>query len=244
MTGLRRRVLFRLATSGSFERGVRVLPSGRVWAIRRARRYVCRTRRDALDTAADLRRAGVEASIDYFGERVADVAEAARVVDEFVALARIVAGRPGVHVSVDLSHVGLDRGPEACLQRLARVCEALPPGHLVQVGAEEAWRGPATRRVLLAGADQGLPLMATIQANLRTAGEDLRTFVDAGVPVRLVEGAYVEDPAIAWPWGRETDDAYVELATAATTAVQPSPWPPTIPSSATAPTTGRALWRC
>lgn len=45
MTGLRRRVLFRLATSGTFERGVRALPGGRSWATRRARREVCRSGR-------------------------------------------------------------------------------------------------------------------------------------------------------------------------------------------------------
>ena len=36
--------------------------------------------------------------------------------------------------------------------------------------------------------------------------------VEAGVPIRLVKGAYVETPALAHAWGDATDIAFIELA--------------------------------
>src|SRR5262245_30692216 len=35
---------------------------------------------------------------------------------------------------------------------------------------------------------------------------------DAGVPARLVKGAYVEAPDISHPWGKPTDRVFLDLA--------------------------------
>ncbi len=52
----------------------------------------------------------------------------------------------------------------------------------------------------------------TLQANLRRSPQDAERLVAAGVPVRLVKGAYIEPPARAHPYGPATDAAYAELA--------------------------------
>lgn len=54
--------------------------------------------------------------------------------------------------------------------------------------------------------------MATVQANLRRSARDVEAMAEAGIPVRLVKGAYVEPAALAHPWGPDTDAAYVRLA--------------------------------
>jgi proline dehydrogenase len=53
---------------------------------------------------------------------------------------------------------------------------------------------------------------ATLQANLRRSPADADRLAAAGVPVRLVKGAFVESAADALPWGEPTDAAYAELA--------------------------------
>jgi proline dehydrogenase len=53
---------------------------------------------------------------------------------------------------------------------------------------------------------------ATVQANLRRSRSDAHALAERGVPIRLVKGAYVEDPRVAWPWGEPTDLAFLELA--------------------------------
>jgi proline dehydrogenase len=54
--------------------------------------------------------------------------------------------------------------------------------------------------------------MATLQANLRRSAPDAERLAAAGVPIRLVKGAYPEPPDVAHAWGEETDLAFLRLA--------------------------------
>jgi proline dehydrogenase len=54
-------------------------------------------------------------------------------------------------------------------------------------------------------------VQATVRANLKRSLADARKLAEAGVPIRLVKGAYVEDPAVAHTWGEATDLAFLEL---------------------------------
>jgi proline dehydrogenase len=209
-----RRPLFALATSERFERAVRLAPGGEALAYRLASRYVAgRSVDDAFATARRLAGEGVLSSIDFFGERVTDPGEADRVADTYVSLAGRLGEAPGgTYLSIDLSHVALD-GPGAAVRgRLERIAAALPAGARIQVGAEEAARADRILDTVLAVARAGGPVAATLQANLRRSRRDGFALIDAGVPIRLVKGAYVESPAVAYRWGDETDIAFAELA--------------------------------
>jgi proline dehydrogenase len=207
-----RRPLFALATSDRLERAVRASSRGEALAYRLASRYVAgATADDALATARRLAERGVLSSIDYFGERVSDPVEADRVTDAYVSLAgRVGSEAPGSYLSVDLSHLAID--DPGVVRRLARIAEALPPGAFVQVGAEEAARADRILETVLAVARAGGRVAATLQANLRRSLPDASPLVDAGVPIRLVKGAYVESPAVAHAFGEATNLAFVRLA--------------------------------
>lgn len=209
-----RRSLFALATSDRFERAVRATWRGEMFAYHLASRYVAgRAVDDALVTAQGLAASGVLSSIDLFGENVADPAEAERTADAYVELAgRLSDAPPGTYLSIDLSHLGVDEPGPGPQRRLERVAAALPAGSRIQVGAEHAARADRILETVLAVARAGGALSATVQANLRRSERDAAALAEAGVPVRLVKGAYVEAPAVARPWGEETDLAFVELA--------------------------------
>jgi proline dehydrogenase len=83
----------------------------------------------------------------------------------------------------------------------------------VQVGAEEAATTDAVMSCVLTVSERGYAdrLGATVQANLRRSPADLQAITDAGVHVRLVKGAYIEDSG-AHPYGEPTDVAYLRLA--------------------------------
>jgi proline dehydrogenase len=208
MPGLRRRALFHLATSAAFERAVLAVPAARAHAWRSARRYVAGEHvQDAVGVARRLDADGIGASIDLFGEGVTDPGLAARVADAYVQLAgALSATPPGTWLSIDLSHIAFDAA------HLRRIAAAIPRGRLLQVGAEEP---EVTDRVLdavIGTVYDGLPVAATLQANLRRSPGDAARLAAAHVPVRLVKGAYVTPPADAHPFGPETDGAYAALA--------------------------------
>jgi proline dehydrogenase len=108
-------------------------------------------------------------------------------------------------VSLDLSHIAFDE------RALDRIAAAASPRRL-QLGAEEASTADRALGLALAAARRGRAVEVTLQANLRRSANDADRLAEAGVPVRLVKGAYVEPAAVAHPWGPQTDDAYTALA--------------------------------
>jgi proline dehydrogenase len=208
LAALRRRALFGLATSGAFERAVHALPRAEARAWRSARRYVAgREATDAIAVAQRLRAVGLHASVDLFGERTS-AAGAAEVVRGYRALCEQLAAETdaGTWISLDLSHVAFDA------RRLEEIAAAIPPGRRLQLGAEEAAVTDRVLDLVTGAARAGHPVEATLQANLRRSPADADRLAAAGVPVRLVKGAYVESPADAVPWGEPTDAAYAGLA--------------------------------
>jgi proline dehydrogenase len=214
MSSMSRRVLFALATSERFERLVRALPGGEQLAFRRALRYVGgRGREDAFALARRLAAEGIASSIDLFGENVSGAGEADRVAGMYVELARALPqAPPGTFLSLDLSHIGIDEPGVAPRRRLERIAEVLPAGARIQIGAEQAERADRIIEAVLSVARAGLPVSATAQANLKRTPADASRLAEAGVPIRLVKGAYAEDAAVAHAWGEPTDLAFVELA--------------------------------
>jgi proline dehydrogenase len=209
-----RRVLLAVVTSAGWERAVRALPGGERGARRLARGYVAGMRpQDALACAHRLAAAGLASSIDFFGENVSDPIEADRVTDHYVALAQALERAPeNTFLSIDLSHIGLDQPGEAVQQRLERIASALPAGRRIQVGAEQERRADGILAAVSAVARKGGAVSATIQANLKRSRADAQALAEGGVPIRLVKGAYAEDPQLARAWGEPTDLAFVELA--------------------------------
>ena len=115
-------------------------------------------------------------------------------------------------VALDLSHLAIDTRPEAARDHLVRIAAALPGDRVVQVGAEDSARASAILDCVLHAHDAGARVMATLQANLHRSPADADRLAEAGVPVRLVKGAYVEPAAIAHPYGEATDAAFARLA--------------------------------
>jgi proline dehydrogenase len=156
---------------------------------------------------------GLASSIDFFGENVSDPVEADRIAHRYVELARALGRAPeNTFLAVDLSHIGLDQPGNAVEQRLERIAAALPQRRRIQVGAEQERRADRILTAVLEVARIGGAVSATIQANLKRSRSDAHALAEGGVPIRLVKGAYVEDPRVARPWGEPTDLAYLELA--------------------------------
>jgi hypothetical protein len=176
------------------------------------------------------RRGGLASSIDFFGENISDPIEADRVTDHYVALAQTLErARENTFLSIDLSHIGLDQAGEAVQQRLERIAAALPAGRRIQVGAEQERRADRILAAVSAVARTGGAVSATIQANLKRSPADAQALAEGGVPIRLVKGAYVEDPQVARPWVNRPTWPSSSSPTSCMQTAQTSQSPPTTP---------------
>lgn len=178
---------------------------------------VATSRGRGLRTPAPARtgspRAGLPARSTSSARASSDPLEADRIADRYIELAGTLDQFPqSTFLSIDLSHIGLDGRGEAVRGRLERIAAALPEDRRIQVGAEEERRGDRILAAVIAVARAGGAVSATIQANLKRSRSDAHTLGEAGVPIRLVKGAYVESPRVSWPWGEATDLAFLELA--------------------------------
>lgn len=207
-------MLYRLASSDRLESWVRSWPVLERRAYRAARRYVAGiSLGEALQTVEWLHRDGLAASLDLFGEGAASEIDIARTVEAYRdAAAALADSAAGAYLEIVPSHLGLDLGLDTCRRHVNRIVEALPAGVRLEVSAEEAWRTEAIMQLVQALAADGAPVTVTLQSNLRRSAADSDALIDAGIPVRLVKGAYLERPGVAYPWGEPTDLAFVWLA--------------------------------
>jgi len=116
-------------------------------------------------------------------------------------------------LSVKLTHLGLDVDRDACEQAVrALAARATRAGSVLWIDMEDSHYTDATLelfcRVRADHADVGLCL----QAYLRRTSRDLEPLLALAPPIRLVKGAYAEEPAVAFPRKRDTDAAYLALA--------------------------------
>jgi proline dehydrogenase len=211
---LRRKVMYALATNERVESLARAVPLVERQAYRAAKRYVAgATLDEAIDAVRRLHEAGFGVSLDMFGEGASDDATVRRIVDSYRdAAERLASVGVDAHLEIVPSHLGIDLGVDQCRRYVGQIVDLIPAGARLEISAEESWRTSRIMDLTLGLAEAGAPVVATLQANLRRSESDAERLVEAEVPVRLVKGAYLEPEDVAYPWGDETDVAFVRLA--------------------------------
>ena len=173
---------------------------------------------ETLDTAvAAVRRLnekGLAASVTLLGEYVSDQAHVERVVAEHEAIMRRLGHeRLNANIGFKLTNVGLSINEALALEnsdRLARLGESLSMG--IRIDMEESFTVDATLRVYRALLSRGRrDVELALQSYLRRTEADLRALLPLHPKVRLVKGAYLETPDVAFPDKRDVDAAYLRL---------------------------------
>ena len=211
---LSRRGLYRLAESRHLPGLVQRNSALEDRAYRGADRYLGgRALDDVLATLTRLHSQGFKTGVDYLGEQRTDRAAVVAATDQYVRLNRQLARLDAVvNVWVDFTNVGLDISDELCRRQLIRIIEGLPAGSRLQARAHDSSRIDRILGLVTKLAAEGAPIMPTLQANLRQAPEYADRLIEAEVPVLLVKGAHLEPAGVAYPWGEETDVAFLQLA--------------------------------
>ena len=166
---------------------------------------------DALAECTHLQKAGISSVITLLGENVGTPGEVDRVVDHYEsAFVRIRNGEPDTHVSVKLTHLGLDLGDEVALVAVRRLAScAADAGSVLWIDMEYSRYVDRTIDVFRRVRAEGAPLGLCIQAYLHRTPSDLDVLVREGAPIRLVKGAYLEPPEVAIPRKADVDRQFL-----------------------------------
>lgn len=172
------------------------------------------TLEEGLAVCRALQAEGMTATLDYLGENVASLEDAAACREVYLRMVQAM-HEAGVepNVSLKLTQFGLELSESACEENVAALVRAAAAvGGFVYIDMESSaytdrTLGIVTRLHRTYGA-----CGTVLQAYLRRSGRDAEALVGGQVPVRLCKGAYLEPPESAFPEKKDVDANYLALA--------------------------------
>ncbi len=182
---------------------------------RMSRRFVAgESLAEGAAAVREINRQGQHASLNYLGEKTTSAGEAEDAARHYLEiLAAITRERLDCNLSVKLSQLGLAGDPVQAETLLRRILDAAQSdGIFVRIDMEESALVDPTltvwRRVWSEGhTNVGL----VIQSYLYRSMKDVEALVGTGVRIRLVKGAYLEPPSVAYPRKADVDAQYRRL---------------------------------
>lgn len=156
---------------------------------------------------------GLRANTTLLGEDTIDLAGAESVVTAYEEiLDRIAAEGLRVNVALKLTHLGLGLGEDIAFENVARVVDhAAGSGNFIRIDMERSDVLEATLRIYRRLRESRDNVGCVLQSYLYRTPHDLDELLPPGLNLRLVKGAYLEPPEIAYPQKDDVDAAYVRL---------------------------------
>jgi proline dehydrogenase len=169
---------------------------------------------DALEAASQFGKAGLGTVLTELGEQVTNRAEAAAVRDHYLGVFEKVQRRKlPAHVSVKLTHLGLEASKEGCVQDVLKLAaRAEQARSFLWIDMEESRYVDATLEVYRRAKAEWPSVGVCLQAYLHRTAKDLEGLMALAPAIRLVKGAYNEPPDVAFPKKRDVDENYRQLA--------------------------------
>jgi proline dehydrogenase len=173
---------------------------------------------ESLDSAVPVLRRlneqGLLTNTTLLGEGVRDEAETRAVVGAYRELLdRIQIEGLRTNVALKLTHLGLSIDEDLAQRNVAElVAHAASVGNFVRIDMEESRHVESTLRIYRRLREDGLANVgAVLQSYLFRTETDLAELLPLAPNLRLVKGAYLEPPEIAYPHKRDVDAAYTRL---------------------------------
>ena len=169
---------------------------------------------ECLAVLAGLNAKGLHANTTLLGEDVGSRAETEAVVAEYrTVLDRIAERALRVNLALKLTHLGLLIDEELAFENLLElVRHAAARGNFVRIDMEHSDVVDATLRIYRRLREGGHDNVGCVlQAYLYRSPDDLESLLPLAPNIRLVKGAYLEPPELAYPRKRDVDDAYRRL---------------------------------
>jgi proline dehydrogenase len=204
-----REAMLVVAQQGNVKQFVMYHPLGQVMA----RRFVAGEKLDeAIEVTRRLNDRGISVSLDHLGENVSDACEARASADDYVTiLERIHAEGVEANISIKLTALGLDVDADLCRENVRRVlCCARQHAIFVRVDMEASAYTQRTLDLVSELRGEFDNVGTVLQTALYRTSYDVEALIQTRTRVRLVKGAYLEPPKIAYSRKADVDAAYVQ----------------------------------
>ena len=180
-----------------------------------AARFVAgETMDDSITALRRLNAQGLHANTTLLGEAVHDEATTQKVVAEYEELLRRIAdGQLNANVALKLTHLGLDIDEGLAFANVRRLVErATELGGFIRIDMEQSAYVDPTLRIYRRLRGDGLDRVGTVlQSYLYRTPDDLDALLPLAPNLRLVKGAYLEPPDVAYPQKADVDAMYGRL---------------------------------
>ena len=169
---------------------------------------------DAMAAAADEQRRGIGTILTKLGENLTRVEEAEEVTRHYLdVLDKVKAAGLRAQISVKPTQLGLDLDKEICFNNLQRLVDrAAERENFVWIDMESSPYVDPTldlfRRLRARSSRVGVAL----QAYLYRTAQDVESLFPLGAAIRMVKGAYLEPPSIAYPKKADVDEHFYKLS--------------------------------
>jgi proline dehydrogenase len=169
---------------------------------------------EALQAAAALKPQGINTILTRLGEGVTKLDEAERVTQHYLdVLDKVKAAGLDAQISVKPTQLGLDLDAGQCQRNLDRICEKGERlGNVpVWIDMENSPCVDPTLALFRASKARYKGVGVALQAYLYRTAKDLESLIPLGPAIRIVKGAYLEPPEVAYPKKSDVDENFYTL---------------------------------
>jgi proline dehydrogenase len=169
---------------------------------------------DAMAAAVAQERQGIRTIFTKLGENVTRAEEAEDVTRHYLdVMDKVHAQQVNASVSVKPTQLGLDLDADLCFRNLQRLVDhAAVRGNFVWIDMESSPYVDPTLDLFRRTRQRSPRVGVALQAYLYRTQADVEALVPLGAAIRLVKGAYLEPPSIAYPKKADVDDNFYRLA--------------------------------
>jgi proline dehydrogenase len=170
---------------------------------------------DALRAAGELRSGGITTILTQLGENITRVEEFEQVTQHYLdVLGKVAASGLDAQISIKPTQLGLDLDRVLCERNLDRLIErAEQRNNFVWIDMESSPYVDPTLDLYRRARAKSKRVGVALQAYLYRTAKDVESLIPLGPAIRIVKGAYLEPPTVAFPKKSDTDESFYRLCT-------------------------------
>jgi proline dehydrogenase len=169
---------------------------------------------DAIVAAKAQEQLGIRTIFTKLGENLTRIEEAEEVTQHYLdVLDKVQAQQLQVQVSVKPTQLGLDLDKDLCFKNLQRLVDrAAARGNFIWIDMESSPYVDPTIDLFRRTRERSRFVGIALQAYLYRTEKDIEALLPLGSAIRMVKGAYLEAPAVAYPKKTDVDENFYKLS--------------------------------